>query len=261
MIRGVIEKIQNCEIPVNYRDPQEFMFGDERTGKSDVYSYGMYIFSEITGRSYFDCAGIPEDEMFMMADPDSERSVIDEKYIPEDFDYLKDLLRKMTVYSRDSRITLSEVKSELEKLTEEKENVENPAETDGFTADDINCKQSQNEKACRYSAEPDYDYGIILNNKRAGRIEFRPLLFHNGNTEKYTVPVNDGNRFEIAVSKRHRDFAHISNPSSVYGDNIIPVGIAGVEYINSQKTEISIENKDGVLKVNFSGASGDAGWC
>lgn len=256
MTRGFAEKIINSDVPLNYRDPQEFIFGEERSEKSDVYSYGMYFFREICGRDYFDCCGVPEDEMFMMADTESEQSVIDEKFIPENYNYISELLKNMTVYRREMRISLQDAVSVLKSFDK--------ADTDSVqkTAKDKPAEKSVNKSSSSdYSVEPEYDYGIILNNRRSGRIEFRPLLFSDGRTEKYTVPVTGAEKFVIAVSKRHRDFSGISNPSSVYGDNIIPVGLAFTEYINSQKTEITVTNCEGKLKVNFSGTNSEAGWC
>lgn len=267
MIRDFAELIKNGRIPADFRDPQEFMFGEEHTEKSDVYALGMHIFSKISGRSWFECTGVPEDELFMMADPDSEKSVISRKFIPEEYGYLSELLEKMTVYSREARISLSEVLSELEKHTEKSSCVtENTFTSEAEAPEQVPEKTADTEQPVsgvqdRFAVEPDYDYGIILNNRRAGRIEFKPLLFHTGKSESYTVPVQNGDRFEIAVSKRHRDYAHISNPSSVYGDNIIPVGIACAEYINSLKTEISAENEDGRLKISFSGTNAEVRWC
>ncbi len=273
------EKILSGEVPLNYRDPQEFMFGDARTEASDVYSYAMYIFRSIAGKEYFEAAGVPEDEFFMMADPDSESSVIDGIFIPEEYSALADILKKMTVLDRKHRADIS---GALKMLAE----YENSAEADitepvpeavceagESTEAESVCAVQNNEQiqqiTGRYAVEPDYDYGIIVNNKRSGRIEFRPLLFYTGKTESYSVPSSQNGEFVIAVSKRHRDYAHISNPSSVYGDHIIPVGLAAAAAPETPVTGIEINSEQGELKVVFSelSASGEkngrstaAGW-
>lgn len=256
MIKGVTGKIRNGEVPLNYRDPQEYMSGDSRTAESDVYSYGMYIFREISGTDYFERAGIPEDECFMMADPDSENSVIDEKYIPEEYSYLAPLLKKMTVYRRNLRIKTDEVLSVLESFSEPETQPGVLHRDDCSDASESAERHSEEtetnyELPDRYSVKTDFDYGIILNNKRSGRIEFRPLLFHDGRTESYTVPVQNPGRFTIAVSERNRDFSNVSNPSSVYGDCIVPVGLAEADGVNSQRLCISVENSGGKLRVTF----------
>lgn len=268
MIKEIAEKIKSGEVPVQYRDPQEFMFGESRTAESDVYSFGMYIFGQISGQDYFKYAGIPEDECFMMADPDSEKSVIDEKFIPENFGYLAELLKRMTVYRKELRISSGEALRMLEKFAETEMNETEPADTaeEKRSAEEYSqekpeavpeseiadaCHEATSVYAEKYTVKPDYDYGIILNNRRSGRIEFRPLLFHDGRTEAYTVPVEKQGEFVIAVSERHRDYAHISNPSSVYGDSILPVGLCSAENVNSARLSISAENESGVLKINF----------
>lgn len=262
MIRKFIEKIQSGEIPVQYRDPQEFIYGDERSDKSDAYSYGMYFFREIAGADYFECAGVPEDEFFMMADPDSDSSVIDKKYIPEEFQNYADLLKNMTVFRRDMRISVSEAEDILSGLIKENENTaESGTETEESVQEDLS-EDKESISASpqihdRYAAEADYDYGIILNNRRSGRIEFRPLLFCTGKTESYSVPVEKNGRFVIAVSRRHRDYSGISNPSSVYGDRIIPVGLAEAEDVDSAKLRISVENPGGKLSVKFEALSSE----
>lgn len=251
MIRRFIDKIQSGEVPDNYRDPQEFIYGDSRTEESDVYSYGMYFFAEITGKDYFKICEVPEDEFFMMADPDSESSVIDEKYIPEEYAFLSELLKKMTVFRRNMRISCKKVTEILSGFTAE-ETLDSEKTDEERIPDE--CYVSASEEHDAYSVKDDYDYGIILNNKRSGRIEFRPLLFHNGKCEKFSVPVEEPGRFVIAVSKRHRDHQDISNPSSVYGDMIIPVGLAE-SVVDSPKLRISVENSEGKLKVIFDALS------
>lgn len=240
------EKIINGDVPLRYRDPQEFMFGEERDEKSDSYSYGMMLFNEISGNDYFAASGTEEDEYFMMADPDSDGSVIDLKYIPDEYRFLSDFFLKTTAWKRNERITLSEAAALLSELG--KEEVCEPEET---AVQEPEKEETVSEVQDKYSVEEDYDYGIILNNKRSGRIEFRPLLFYTGSTEKYDMPVDKPGKFVIAVSKRHRDYRDISNPSSVYGDVITPVGLVMGENVNSSSIRISIENLSGKLKVDF----------
>lgn len=256
MINVFIEKIKSGEVPAGYSDPQKYIYGDSGTEASDVYSYAMYFFREMTGKNYFEYSGIPEDEFFMMADPDSEKSVIDEKNIPAEYSGFADILKKMTVFRRDARMTLSDVTEALEKINSENTVNEEKA------VPEVSVPETEAEPditsftdSDKYSVEPDFDYGIILNNKRSGRIEFRPLLHYSGKSEGFTVPVDEKGRFVIAVSKRHRDFEHISNPSSVYGDNIIPVGLACAEAVDCDRLYISAENINGKVAVNFNEAS------
>ena len=95
MFSEFIEKIINGDVQPGYRDPQEFMSGEERDEKSDSYSYGMMLFNEISGRDYFTVSGTEEDEYFMMADPDSDGSVIDSKYIPDEYRFLSDFFSRL----------------------------------------------------------------------------------------------------------------------------------------------------------------------
>ncbi|WP_044973555.1 hypothetical protein [Ruminococcus sp. HUN007] len=88
-----------------YKDPQEFMFGEEHTEASEVWSLGLRLFYAISGRDYFDVSGVPEDECFMMADPDSDSSLIIEKYIPDEYTEFAGLLKDATVFRRDGRIS------------------------------------------------------------------------------------------------------------------------------------------------------------
>ena len=253
MFSEFIEKIINGDVQPGYRDPQEFMSGEERDEKSDSYSYGMMLFNEISGRDYFTVSGTEEDEYFMMADPDSDGSVIDSKYIPDEYRFLSDFFSKTTAFKRNERILPSEAAALLSEFNRIKCEPEGPFFQEE-KAD--NAAETVSEVQDRYSVEEGYDYGIILNNKRSGRIEFRPLLFYTGDTEKYDMPVDKPGRFVIAVSKRHRDYCNVSNPSSVYGDVIIPVGLSAGEDVDSSSIRISIENQGGKLKVNFAELSG-----
>ena len=64
------------------------------------------------------------------------------------------------------------------------------------------------------------------------------------------IPVYESGTFRIAVSRRHRDFVHITNPSSVFGDKIIPVDIAGIENINAGKIRIYADSVNDELVVS-----------
>ena len=230
MFRDIVSMMENGEVPVNYRDPQEFIYREKRTPESDVYSFGMHIFEKICGKNYFEYSGVPEDECFMMADTDSDDSVISEKYIPADYSFIFPLLKNMTVYKKSLRISAQQAITELKKYNNEAEKSE--------------------EDNNPYKIIKDYDYGIILNNKRSGRIEFRVLLDHDGNKTACDIPVYESGTFRIAVSRRHRDFVHITNPSSVFGDKIIPVDIAGIENINAGKIRIYADSVNDELVVS-----------
>ncbi len=284
------QMIAEGKVNRTYRDPQEFMFAEEHDEAAEVYSLAMWMFYELTGKDYYETAGTPEDECFMMADPDSENSAINEKYIPEEIKDFADLLLKATVYKRSRRISLndflaglsehedknrviseetvtlkSESSPEIIYQTEEPEKqtgegsdtVKAPAqksvsEDEGKSTETENSSEDMND---RFSVLPDHDYGIILNNKRSGRIEFKPLLFFDGRSESYALPAGCGGEFIIAVSRRHRDNAAYSNPSSVYGDRIIPVGLAVTPYANGQKIKIKLENQEGKLAAVFADIS------
>ncbi len=273
------------EVSRTYRDPQEFMFAEEHDDAAEVYSLAMRIFYEYAGKDYFEAAGTPEDECFMMADPDSDESVIDEKFVPEEIKDIADLLLKATVYRRSRRISMNDFLaglSEHENDSEDTVSVQNEKPvTENITGEisaennavSGNCEAVmqndisdnsdipvENEGECiksgdRFSVLPDHDYGIILNNKRSGRIEYKPLLFPDGRCESFTVPAEGGGEFVIAVSRRHRDDAAYSNPSSVYGDRIIPVGLAAVSSVNGQKIKIRLENRNGKLEAEFTDIS------
>ena len=44
-------------------------------------------------------------------------------------------------------------------------------------------------------------------------------------------------------------------PSSVYGDRIIPVGLAAVSSVNGQEIKIRLENRNGKLEAEFTDIS------
>ena len=282
------------EVSRTYRDPQEFMFAEEHDDAAEVYSLALWIFYESAGKDYFEVSGMPEDECFMMADPDSDDSVIDAKYVPDKIRDIADLLVKATVYRRSRRISLNDFLAGLseyenqnestmdvtdnlpaasEKICEEHSHniceetdraviTENNAEHISGDNNFVSENTEQNEvsdnsetSADRFAVLPDFDYGIILNNKRSGRIEFKPLLFFDGRSESFTVPVESNGEFIIAVSRRHRDNAAYSNPSSGYGDRIIPVGRANTPSAGGQKIKIKLENKNGKLAAEFTDIS------
>ncbi len=243
------QMIAEGNVSKTYRDPQEFMFAEEHDEAAEVYSLALWIFYESAGKDYFEVSGMPEDECFMMADPDSDDSVIDEKYIPEEIKDISDLLVKATVFKRSGRISFNDFLAVLSEY--EVQNGVISEETAGVSETD-NENQSAND---RFSVIPDHDYGIILNNKRSGRIEFKPLLFFDGRNESFTVPVENEGEFIIAVSRRHRDNAAYSNPSSVYGDRIIPVGLAKTPSVSGQKIKITLENQNGKLTADFTDLS------
>ena len=281
------------EVSRTYRDPQEFMFAEEHDDAAEVYSLALWIFYESAGKDYFEVSGMPEDECFMMADPDSDESVIDAKYVPEDIKDIADLLVKATVYRRSRSISLNDFLiglSDHENVSEDtfsaapeaaenmpvtSENTETaeteiiseneavPENVEVIEQDEVSDTSEKNvenngvcsETADRFALLPDFDYGIILNNKRSGRIEFKPLLFFDGRSECFTVPVENTGEFVIAVSGRHRDNAAYSNPSSVYGDRIIPVGLAVTSSVGGQKIKIKLENKNGKLAAEFTDLS------
>lgn len=262
MLREFLKAVEDRSIYSKYRDPQEFMWNEERNDASEVYSCGMFLFSFIAGKDYFEYINTPADEYFMMADTDSDSSVIDAVYLPEKYIFLADIIKKMTVYRRDARISMEKALDELTKFasdeikTETSVQHENTNERSGdHTVEKTDIPE--NEEQAKYFSETrfpvlekDFDYGIILNNKRSGRIEFRPLYDFNGNSASCDIPVTNLGLFRIAVSKRHRNFAHISNPSSIYGDNIIPVGIAEADGVTGEKVRISINNNSGEITVS-----------
>ena len=275
------------EVSRTYRDPQEFMFAEEHDDAAEVYSLALWIFYESAGKDYFEVSGMPEDECFMMADPDSDESVIDAKYVPEEIKDISDLLVKATVYRRSRRISLNDflaglaehenvsedtfsaapeaaenmpVTSENTETAEPENTPENAEVIEQDEVSDTSEKTVENNGDCsetadRFAVLPDFDYGIILNNKRSGRIEFKPLIFFDGRSESFTVPVENTGEFVIAVSRRHRDNAAYSNPSSVYGDRIIPVGLAVTSSVGGQKIKIKLENKNGKLAAEFTDLS------
>ena len=293
------------EVSRTYRDPQEFMFAEEHDAAAEVYSLALWIFYESAGKDYFEVSGMPEDECFMMADPDSDDSVIDEKYIPDEIKDFAGLLVKATVFKRSGRISLNDFLAGLSEhedqsgvisektdksdsvisepdsspesndqtVTRETETEEIPdvpevsrqnnftdamaaSETDADETAGVSETDNENQSSDdRFSVIPDNDYGIILNNKRSGRIEFKPLLFFDGRNESFTVPVENEGEFIIAVSRRHRDNAAYSNPSSVYGDRIIPVGLAKTPSVSGQKIKITLENQNGKLTADFTDLS------
>ena len=246
------------EVSRTYRDPQEFMFAEEHDDAAEVYSLALWIFYESAGKDYFEVSGMPEDECFMMSDPDSDDSVIDEKYIPDEIKDLAGLLVKATVFKRSGRISLNDFLAGLSEHEDQNIIADAIVASETDTDETAGVSETDNENQSsddRFSVIPDNDYGIILNNKRSGRIEFKPLLFFDGRKESFTVPVENEGEFIIAVSRRHRDNAAYSNPSSVYGDRIIPVGLAKTPSVSGQKIKIKLENQNGKLAAEFTDLS------
>ena len=233
--------IEDREVPLQYKDPQEFINLEERNEASDVYSFGMILFRILSGCDYFDYIDFPVDEYFMTIDFSLSGSVIERKYIPDKYMEFADILEGMTVIKRENRLSFSDILNIINEIKKKYET--NPAE-----AEHDDSKENTDESDVKFWIyEPEYDYGIILNNKRTGRIEFRKLFDGaSGNTEEFDIPVDEGNYFRIAVSKRHISNKNISNPSSVYGDCIMPVGILEVNVGDCSKVKIKFnaENKN-----------------
>ena len=77
--------IEDREVPLQYKDPQEFINLEERNEASDVYSFGMILFRILSGCDYFEYIGIPADEYFMTIDFSLSGSVIERKYISDNY--------------------------------------------------------------------------------------------------------------------------------------------------------------------------------
>ena len=233
--------IEDREVPLQYKDPQEFINLEERNEASDVYSFGMILFRILSGCDYFEYIGIPADEYFMTIDFSLSGSVIERKYIPDKYMDFSELLEGMTVIKREKRLSFSNVSQLINKLDHIYGTV--PEETEYNDNKDYTNKSDIKF----WMPESGYDYGIILNNKRIGRIEFRKLFdCISGSTGEFDIPVDESNNFRIAVSKRHSSNKNISNPSSVYGDSIVPVGIleANVGECNKVKIIFNAENEN-----------------
>jgi len=266
-----LETADNAEEITQYRDPQEFMYMEGRDGSSFTYAFAMYLFLTLTGKDYFEYIRIPADEYFMTIDPDSDVPVISPSEIPEEISEFADILAKMTMYKRKSRISLKDAKDVLKKMydpdyvpdseltdnvrSEHEDIPEEQADTLGEfeISDEINT--TQNKTITFPEIDEEYDYGLILNNKRSGRIEFSRLYdCDSGNGNSIILPLRDSCDFRIGISKRHRDFRHISNPSSVYGDNIIPCAVLSADIKGFDRIRIAFEQSDGKIKVNVFGA-------
>lgn len=268
-----LETADNAEEITQYRDPQEFMYMEGRDGSSFTYAFAMYLFLTLTGKDYFEHIRIPADEYFMTIDPDSDVPVISPSEIPEEISEFSDILAKMTMYKRKSRIPLKEAKDILKKMYDpdyvpaseltdivqagsknEKIHEEQADTLSEFEiSDEINT--TQNKTITFPEIDEEYDYGLILNNKRSGRIEFSRLYdCDSGEGNSIVLPLRDTGDFRIGISKRHREFRHISNPSSVYGDNIIPCAVLTADIKGFDRIKIAFERSDGKIKVNVFGA-------
>ncbi len=213
-ILKILDSVINDNEPRSFRDPQEYIFAQPGNEASDVYSYGMMLFKKISGKDYFETVGIPEDEFFMSCDTENDFPVISAENIPSEYSDISQLLCRMTMFRRESRISVKEISEMLKKDDIPEEN------------------RDSNENIC-LSQEKEFpalkngsDYGIIVNNKRCGRIEFIKLYDSKDNTAAYyDIPVTEREEFTFPVSCRSSEYQEITNPSSVYGDCIIPAAL------------------------------------
>ncbi|MBP1566371.1 MAG: hypothetical protein J6A58_11515 [Oscillospiraceae bacterium] len=236
-----LKSVQNKEHIGKYRDPQEFMGVYQSDEASEVYSCGMFLFELLFGKDFFEYISTPSDEYFMMAD--TEGAVIERKYICEEYAVFSDILEKMTMYKRENRISLEECIQIIEK-----------AEKDlTFSEKEKNPEKSSECSSFPY-IEKNYDYGIILNNKRSGRIQFVKLLDNeNGSMQRYEIPVDESGTFKIAVSRRHKSKSHITNPSSMYGDCIEPYALISTEFNGFDKLSVELKNDNSQMSVKLCG--------
>lgn len=274
-----LDTAENAEEITQYRDPQEFMYMEGRDGASFTYAFAMYLFLTLTGKDYFEHIRIPADEYFMTIDPDSDIPVISPSEIPDEISEFSDILAKMTMYRRKSRISLKEAMEILRKMydpdysavsEEIAEEHQEPVAQDVIQeekadtlsefeiSDEINT--TQNKTITFPEIDEEYDYGLILNNKRSGRIEFSRLYdCDSGNGSDILLPLRDSGDFRIGISKRHRDYRYISNPSSVYGDNIIPCAVLTADIKGFDRIRVAFERSDGKIKVSVYGANSVSG--
>lgn len=241
----ILDAVINSNAPRSFRDPQEYISGLQRNEASDVYSYGMMIFREITGKDYFEAVSIPEDEYFMSCDTETDFSVICPENIPADYHEISDLLCKMTMFRRESRISLNEI----EKLLNDNKNVTEPvAEKDNIQENQAN---SQTEIFPKY--REGFDYGVIVNNKRCGRIEFIELYSSQNNKNTYyDIPVHEQGEFKIPVSARRTEYKNITNPSSVYGDCIIPTAMIKMKAEKCHAVRVVLDKEDDNMIISVS---------
>ncbi len=282
-LRKFLDSAGKNEGTALYRDPQEFMYMESRDNSSYVYAFGMSLFKSLTGTDYFSHINIPDDEYFMTIDPESDDPIIKPENVPDYLSDFSEILGQMTMYKRKSRISVQEAlcilekiynpdtgnsKTEIEKLPSEPQSgfAEKPepapiAQEDIQEEPSYECKEpdcvTQNPAeniAVFPQIQDDYDYGIILNNKRYGRIEFRCLYDCVSNETDYIdIPVKNDGLFTIGISKRQKEYKHISNPASVYGDNIIPSAILTTNIKEYNKIRISFEVQGRIIKINIYG--------
>ncbi len=276
-LRLFLDSAGKNEGTATYRDPQEFMYMESRDNSSYVYAFGMSLFKLLTGTDYFEYIHIPEDEYFMTMDPESDFPIIKPENVPDYISEFSKILGQMTMYKRKSRISVQTALDHLEHMydnhnnsNEEKNDLQYPQTTDtneeyndDLTAALENIKDESKKNITelvkddtKVSVFPqiqnDYDYGVILNNKRYGRIEFRCLYDCVSNqTDHIDIPIKDGNAFTIGVSKRHKEYKQFSNPSSVYGDNIIPAAVINAQIGEYKKIRIEFHMQAGYITIKM----------
>lgn len=227
-----LKSAENKEYIGKYQDPQKFMGDYTIDDASEVYSNGMYLFEILTGKDFFEYINMPQDEYFMMAD--AEGPVISKKHLPPEYVLFSDILEKMTMFKRENRISMEECILYITKM---------------FCDNDKTAETNDEKSGFPYISH-EYDYGIILNNKRFGRIQFIKLLDNEkGSLQKFDIPVEKEESFRVAVSRRHKSNSDVTNPSSVFGDCIEPYAIIELRQCQCDKLGITFEEKDGKLSV------------
>lgn len=255
-ILQILKTVINSDAPRSFRDPEEYISGLPGNEASEIYSYGMTIFRELTGKNYFEAVNIPEDEYFMSCDLENDFSIISPENIPSEYSEISDLLCKMTMFRRESRISLTEIKTLLSENSKDNNN-DKPAVIE--TESSLNPEKcSQTEDFPKY--KEGYDYGIIVNNKRCGRIEFIELYScQNNKGTYYDIPVFEQGEFKIPVSVRSTEYKGVTNPSSVYGDCIIPAAMIKTKTENCHAVRVSLnkENDTMILSILLTDINGN----
>ncbi|MDO5560783.1 MAG: hypothetical protein Q4F95_14480 [Oscillospiraceae bacterium] len=224
--RNLLSVIQNelrsGKAPEKYKDPQEFVCNLCRDSSSQIYSFAMDIFRKITGTEYFEYKNVPEDEYFMTCDLSGEDSVI--KLSPSDGDIFEiaPMLSMMTMIRRELRCSAENAAGYVDSLISASDTREDKA----HKADESSIKISGG-----------YDYGIIVNNKRSGRIMFQKML-GDDYAQDYTICTENQSTIRIAVSRREKKYEHITNPSTVRGRFIEPFGILDIDALGCVKIKI-----------------------
>lgn len=252
---GLLRSVINSSVPLSFRDPQEYIFAEPRNEASDVYSYGMMLFTQITGKNYFQVINIPEDEYFMSCDPENDFSVISPDNVPVEYSDIAQLISKMTMFNRNSRISMSELKGMIhENLTEN--GISTEEKEYNIQASESNDCNAEEFPVCRNG----FDYGVIINNKRFGRIEFVKLLSSSETTGKYIdIPADSEENFKIPISVRSFEKSGITNPSSVYGDCIIPTAMIITDPGKSHSVRIALKKENNIIipLISFTDISGN----